>query len=269
MRKFAATALGLSVVLLVSCFSLPAGTKAQTPAANAVRTPVLVELFTSEGCSSCPPADLLLRKLLAQQPVDGAEIIALEEHVDYWNHLGWADPYSSPAWTERQGDYAALFGNDAYTPELVVDGQKNFVGSDERQAQLEIGKAALLPKMNIAITPETPIAPGSQGFSISAAQIAGIDAGDVAEVWLAVTEDGLHSPVSRGENAGRVLQHVATLRSLRKIGVADPKAPVSFTAESAVKLDTQWNLDNLRVTVFVQEKNRKRILGAASIKLKI
>lgn len=257
MRKIATAVLGLLVVFLAIYFSFPAKTKAQTRDANTARSPVLVELFTSEGCSSCPPADFLLRKLLAQQPVDRVEIIALEEHVDYWNHLGWNDPYSSSAWTERQVDYAGLFGNDPYTPELVVDGRINLVGNDAHQAQREIGRAALQPKTNIAIAPENPGAPGSPSFSISVARIAASAPGDVAEVWLAVTEDGLHSPVSRGENAGRVLQHIATLRSLRKIGVANPNSAPSFaTTSSSVKLDSGWNLDNLRVTVFVQEKEQ-------------
>ena len=125
---------------------------AQTSSVDPGRKPVVVELFTSEGCSSCPPADALLQKLEAQQPVAGAEIIALEEHVDYWNHDGWVDPYSSSEWTERQQAYAALFKNDPYTPELVVDGRSQFVGNNARKAEVEIEKAARGVKTEVAIT---------------------------------------------------------------------------------------------------------------------
>jgi hypothetical protein len=233
------------------------------------RKPVVVELFTSEGCSSCPPADGLLQRLQAQQPVAGAEIIALEEHVDYWNHLGWADPYSSPEWTQRQEAYAALFKNDAYTPELVVNGQSQLVGSNEREARVEIEKAARGAKTEVAIASANPHEDGSRRFTVSVGKLAEKNSRDVAEVWIAVTEDSLHSQVSRGENAGHVLRHVATLRSLHKIGVAaGGAAPAAFSGDALVKIDSRWDLENLRVTVFVQEKKSRKILGAASTKIK-
>src|ERR1700683_211864 len=129
MKKFPA-ALRLSLAILAACSVLAAMAKAQTSTPEAGRKPVVVvELFTSEGCSSCPPADALLRRLQEQQPVAGAEVIALEEHVDYWNHDGWSDPFSSPEWTQRQLEYGTKFKNDAYTPQMVVDGQSQFVGN--------------------------------------------------------------------------------------------------------------------------------------------
>ncbi len=258
---------GLAVVAFFLAFRFPGTTQAS--AANAARSPVVVELFTSEGCSSCPPADLLLQKLVQQQPIADAEIIALEEHVDYWNHDGWVDPYSSSQWTERQQAYAALFKNDPYTPEGVVNGRSQFVGNNRGEAEAEIKKAARGLKTDVRITALSSDKKGSERFHVSVEKLAGSATGDVAEIWLAVTEDGLHSSVSRGENAGHVLQHVATLRSLHRIGVADAhNDSVAFAGDALVKLSPDWNPENLRVAVFVQETKSREILAATSIKIK-
>jgi hypothetical protein len=262
MKTFArATVVFLYVLLGITLTARRA--ESETPTEN--RTPVLVELFTSEGCSSCPPADVILQKLIELQPVPGAEIIALEEHVDYWNHDGWVDPFSSAEWTERQQAYVALTKSQPATPELVVDGQSQFVGSDGPKALSEIQKAshAAMTQVKIASTAEKK----SRQFSVSVGPIPDDLGKDVAEVWLAVTEDGLHSNVSAGENKSRTLNHVATLRSLRKIGTADAHKPVSFTGDADVKINSHWNPANVRVTVFVQRKKSRAILGAASAKL--
>jgi hypothetical protein len=262
--------MGVFVFGVVAVF---AGRKSKVQmAGESSRQPVIVELFTSEGCSSCPPADALLQKLQTQQPVANAQIIALEEHVDYWNQLGWMDPFSSPEWTGRQQTYAALFGDDAYTPEMVIDGRIHFVGNDSRQAATEIERAAEAAKTNVVISPTDAAPKGTQRFHVQVEKMAEnlIDksTGDEAEVWLAVTEDGLHSKVDRGENSGRVLQHVATLRSLRKIGVANrTAAPDSFSNDVEVKFDPRWRIENLHVSVFVQKKKSREILGAATTKI--
>ena len=123
---------------------LAAGLHAAEPSA---RVPVLAELFTSEGCSSCPPADALLMKLDKMQPVAGAQIIVLSEHVDYWNSLGWSDPYSSAQFTQRQGMYT----RESYTPEMVIDGRKEVLGSDEKAIQAAVAKAVARPKLPVRI----------------------------------------------------------------------------------------------------------------------
>jgi hypothetical protein len=267
MKNVSTAFLTLSLAIFVVSGSLSTA-KSQRSTSETGRKPVVVELFTSEGCSSCPPADALLQKLQAQQPVGGAEIIALEEHVDYWNHDGWVDPYSSPEWTERQQVYASLNRNDAYTPEMVVDGRSQFVGNNEREALREIEKAAQAWKIDVSITAKQE-ADGSQHLTVSIGRLHENPANDIPEVWLAVTEDGLTSSVSHGENSGRVLHHVATLRSLRKIGMPDlGGGAVTFRADPVSKISPRWNVENLRVTVFVQEKRSRRILGAASTKIK-
>jgi hypothetical protein len=268
MKIIPAVALGLPLAVCVFCSAFDSHAKAQSPAAESLRKPVIVELFTSEGCSTCPPADALLQKLEEQQPIVGANVVPLEEHVTYWNQQGWSDPYSSLEWTQRQAVYKEVFKTkEVYTPQMVVNGQEQFVGNNGQQAVIEIEKAAQRVATDVAITSEKPDK-GSQQFSVSVGKLAGNSAGDTAEVWLAVTEDGLQSTVSRGENSGHVLHHIATLRSLRKIGVADPnKAPASFAGDPRVKFDSHWTPDKLHVVVFVQEKKSRHILGAASMKI--
>jgi hypothetical protein len=259
---------GLSALLIFTPAAPHAASQSQQPAANVIRRPVVVELFTSEGCSSCPPADVLLQKLQAQQPIPSALIIPLEEHVDYWNHDGWTDPYSSAEWTERQQIYSALNKKDPYTPELVVDGQTQLIGNSPKEAVLAIEDATNSAKTEILLT-QTNAEARAAHFSVSVEKLTTQPAGDIAEVWLAVTEDGLHSAVSRGENAGHELTHTATLRSLHKIGVADANgAPTSFSGEAVVKFNPRWNVQNLHVSVFVQEKKSRQIVGAASMKVK-
>ncbi len=239
---------------------------AQPAAMDSGRKPVLVELFTSEGCSDCPPAEALALKM-EQQPIPGVDLIVLEEHVDYWNHQGWVDPFSSMEWTERQRIYVGRVNSSPYSPEMVVDGQSQFIGSNGRAAQAAIEKAARGAETNVTIAAGKD-SKDSQDFAVSVGKLAGNAANDQAEVWLAVVEDGLHSSVKAGENAGHVLYHAAVLRSLHKIGVAEAEGDAAaFTGNARVKFKSSWKRENLHVVVFVQEKKSLAILGAASAKV--
>jgi hypothetical protein len=232
--------------------------------AMSASVPVVVELFTSEGCSSCPPADAFLARLESQQPIPNTQIIALEEHVDYWNSDGWIDPFSGREWTLRQQDYAETLKDNPYTPQLVVDGHTALVGSREALARQAIATASAQPKAHVALT----LAPSGKPFveqaTISVDPLTGTQLSDKSEVWLAVTESGLHSSVSAGENAGSDLHHASVVRALRKITTIDGNRAASYSGNTPVHLDSSWKPQNVRVVVFVQEKKSRQIVGAAA-----
>ena len=231
-------------------------------------TPVVVELFTSEGCSSCPPADALLARLDGAQLKENVRLIALEEHVDYWNDGGWVDPFSSPDWTSRQWVYAGILGNrNAYTPQMVVDGTTEFVGNHPDKAHDAILKAANKTKIPVTMIPGISKGRDKENISAKVGKLEGSTKGDAAEVWLAITETGLHSSVTRGENAGEDLHHAAIVRSMRKIGEAKGDAETCFLGYASVPLKKEWKRENLKAVLFVQEKKSRRILGAAEIRI--
>jgi hypothetical protein len=269
MRDKIMTAIRLPLLVALIVITLIVGLSLMgirsTGASNSVaaadsRTPILVELFTSEGCSSCPPADRFLAKLDGQ-PVAGAELIVLSEHVDYWNHIGWKDPYSSHFYSERQSTYAERFGLDGpYTPQMVVDGTSQFVGSDSAAANKAFGKAVGTPKLAVRLS----------SVSIDGAKDlqAHIDAGPLdasfalpgAEVYVAVALNRAESQVSAGENAGSKLTHVSVVRSLQKVG--DVKTGQAFSRDVHLKLESGADPHNLRVIAFVQESGQGRVVGA-------
>ncbi|MCA1615194.1 MAG: DUF1223 domain-containing protein [Acidobacteria bacterium] len=232
------------------------------------RTPVIVELFTSEGCSSCPPADAVLARLDRTQPVAGAEVIPLAMHVDYWNYLGWSDPFSSPAFSARQGEYASAYGKDGvYTPQMIVDGVTEFPGGNGGRAADAIAKAASVPKAETQITRAARQPAEGVRLAVSLKNIPKLTDGDAAYVLLAVTESNLSTDVARGENAGRRLPHVGVVRSLTTVGnLADARGG-AFGTEAVVLLKKNWRRENLRVIVFAQERGSRRILAAASASL--
>jgi hypothetical protein len=236
----------------------PAPAATQPPAAGS--TPVLVELFTSEGCSSCPPADALLVRLGRTQPVREADVIALEEHVDYWDRLGWKDPFSSEAATARQGEYGQAFGGQqVYTPQMIVDGHAEFVGSSEGEALRAIRTASAAPKPAVHLS----WVDGDM-LAIHVEPLTNATNGDTTQVVLVVAENMLHSDVKRGENAGRALEHDGVVRQLIAIGKIDTGS-TGFSSTIAIHAGREWNRSNLRAVVFVQERHSRRVLAAAAI----
>src|SRR6266850_6744481 len=190
----------LSVGLIILFLTLMAAMALVRPSSEAsprmpqsAGNPVVVELFTSEGCSSCPPADALLARLADERLPGNVQLIALEEHVDYWNDLGWTDPFSSRDWTSRQYAYARALGNgNAYTPQMVVDGTVEFVGSRTQQARDSILKAAGKTKIPVVLAQGSADGMGKGNLSAKVGKLEGTTKGDAAEVWLAITETGLH-----------------------------------------------------------------------------
>jgi len=232
------------------------------------RTPVLVELFTSEGCSDCPPADKVLTWLAKSQPVDDVEIIPLSEHVDYWNHLGWSDPFSSVAFSERQHNYSIALRSEVYTPQMIVDGKVQFVGSDASAALKAISSESRAPRVTVDIQPIRPVG-GSERNSVSLSvrveRLLSLDPKTKGLVFVAVTEDNLQSSVVRGENSGRTLAHTAVVRALKTIGKLDARADAAFVGKPTIEISRGWKRQDLRAIVFVEAEGNHRILGAAEI----
>jgi hypothetical protein len=225
-----------------------------------------VELFTSEGCSDCPPADLLLDTMQTQQPVPGADVIGLGQHVDYWDRQGWKDRFSSAALTNRQQAYGVHFKLESvYTPQMIVDGRAQFVGSDGGAARKAIERAVSAPHgiVRMEVDDHDPKRAALQ-VSVTVSDLPPLGRGDRADLIVAVTEDGLRSVVTRGENRGRTLTHAAVVRSMTTIGqTADGTA----SARAEIPLAADWQRDRLKVVAFVQEQRGRAILASAATPL--
>ena len=237
----------LSVLSVTGAFALtafcPAWTEPTRPAATpTAAVPMVVELFTSEGCSSCPSADAALRELERTQPVPGVEIIALGQHVDYWNRLGWKDPFSSAQFTQRQRWYAEGFNAGSYTPQAVVNDRYEFVGSQKNTLARTVAQAAQMPRATVSLA---RAANGTLQVRVSNLPT-GIKA---ATVELALTETGLSSQVGRGENSGQLLRHAAVVRSLRTLGSVG--ADGTFSGSVPLTLNPGWKAANLRAVTLV------------------
>jgi hypothetical protein len=240
----------------------PTDDKATTAqVSNANVRPVVVELFTSEGCSSCPPADALLQTMDTSQPVPVAQLIVLSEHVDYWDHDGWKDPNSSSALTERQSDYVRALGlKTAYTPQFIVDGTREMHIGDPQQMDKVLQDAAAVPKVLVRIDAVTIDAASPTVLRAHIEADSGSDKHN-ANVFVAVALDHVESQVLHGENGGRRLTHVAVVLQLTKIGKLQEER--NFSQNIQLKLKSGTDPRNIRLIAFVQESGAGRIVGAA------
>jgi hypothetical protein len=215
-------------------------------------TPVLVELFTSHGCSSCPPADQLLSYMKNDPPLRG-RVILLAYHVDYWDRLGWKDPFSSKTATARQGEYVRAFQlESSYTPQVVVDGAKYMVGSDSGAVYRAVAEeSGRKPEAKVRVSVKNNVA-----------EITGEGRGDLQ---LAIYEDGITTQITRGENAGRTITNDAIVRQFTRLGSIDGKP---FTKHIPLTLDPSWNQSKSGVVAFLQDPTTKRIQAVSQSPLR-
>ncbi len=230
---------------------------------SAPTTPVLVELFTSEGCSSCPPADALLEKMDSLQPIPGTQLIVLSEHVDYWNHDGWTDPFSSASITDRQGAYVRALGlKTAFTPQFLVDGTEELQAHNNEQVVQLLQKAASAPKIAMRLA-SVSVGPGNPAIVQGRVESDVSSEKHKADVYVAIALDHAESQVARGENNGRHLSHVAVVAELAKVGKLEPGK--SFGQDFRIKLKLPGppgsGPTNLRIVAFAQESGPGKVIG--------
>jgi hypothetical protein len=210
-------------------------------------TPVVVELFTSQGCSSCPPADELIHQITRDPSLRG-KVIPLAFHVDYWDRLGWRDPFSSADWSRRQMFYVRAFRlNSAYTPQMVVNGTRQFVGSNSMVMNSALDEASRRkPAGSVALDVVR------RNSKIEATIRA--DAPAQSDVVLVLFENDVTTRIERGENEGRTLTNDAIVRRLVRVGTG------SVTRTVDLELDPSWK--HLGVAAFVQDRPTLAITAA-------
>jgi len=232
-----------------------------TPTSSSDPHPVLVELFTSEGCSSCPPADILLQKLDQFQPIPGAQLIVLSEHVNYWDHQGWKDPNSSTVFTDRQSSYEAPLGEpEAFTPQLIVDGTHEIRVDKSHQMEEVLQQARDTAKISVRIG-ELKVDPANPGILHTHVETDPNFERHNADFYIALALNRVESQVLKGENGGKHFIHVAVVQQLTRIGKL-PKGK-TFAQDVQLKLKPGTDLKNVRVVAFVQESGPGKLLGAA------
>jgi len=258
----------LPLLALSLAFLAPHGGSGSPPAAAADRVAV-VELFTSQGCSSCPPADRLLSKLSQDARFRGkyqGKVIPLSFHVDYWNSIGWQDPFSSVRWSDRQKAYAGrvFHSNRIYTPQVVVNGHAECVGNSEGEVLGRISDAlAAEPAGRVSLTVEPPTPDGHLRVKVGAKLARAAGSGGL-DLWVAVYESGLSTEVKAGENASRLLRNDRVVRRLEKAFTLPGAAGSEKSGELVLGIDKRWKPGALGVAAFLQDPATLAIQGAAA-----
>ena len=247
--------MNLSLHLFISLLLWVQGEPTSTSSVTVESTGIaVVELFTSQGCSSCPPADVHLAKLVEKAEKEGVAIYPLSFHVDYWNYLGWKDPYSTEAYSERQYAYARGLGERVYTPQMIINGKDVFVGSDQHKGELYLKKALNMPSTH------------ALSLGISSANKGSVKIDYTIEgklnqyvLNLAVVQDGISDIVSRGENRGRTLKHSHVVQKFKTLSLEK--------AAGTTQLEIPENISNASIIAYVQHKENFQIGGASVLKL--
>jgi hypothetical protein len=251
----------LSLLLLPLMLLRASGAAEPNGVDAAAATPILIELFTSEGCSSCPPADAWLKQIDLSQPIPGAQAIVLSEHVDYWNHDGWKDPYSSSFFTDRQSAYVRALGDSSpYTPQMILNGTTELQLSNQAQVAQAFKKAANAQQLAVSIS-GLSLAGDSQPVLHAHIEADGAMSKRNADVYAVVALDHAESEVLHGENGGRHLTHAAVALELVRVGKLE-KGKL-FSQDFQTRLKNGVEPKNLRLIVFVQESGPGEVLGAA------
>jgi hypothetical protein len=259
----------LRLAAMIGAITLALGAKAafagermrfSQPSAAAEDTPVVLELFTSEGCSSCPPADELLSRIGAFT----TGVIPLAYHVDYWDSLGWSDPFSSNQWTMRQVEYVrAMQLSGSYTPQIVINGKWQCVGSDPNLIARAIATARATPPPGVVTVRAMPLAAGARKLKLSVSAHIVRTAGDKSLiVVVAIYENGLMAKIDGGENSGHRIRYDYTVRKIIPAFELRPQAGSALENELSVDLDPSWKLDHLGITAFIQDESSLTIDGA-------
>ena len=244
-----------SIVFLFAGLVTAAVGQSSAPSTPALR-PVLVELFTSEGCSSCPPADELLKQMDGKRTEEGQVIIGLSEHVTYWNHEGWSDPFSQSVFTDRQNVYGQRFHLDSvYTPQMVVDGVEQVSGGNVN-AVLHALHDQDRPEAMVLHIDSVALADKKLGVTFS---VTGQTVGKGVDIFAVIAENAATSNVLRGENGGHTLNHVSVARNMVRVARVKASGTVTVSLPDSAQIAAG---SGRHLVLFAQENGQGRILAA-------